>query len=119
MGKKYHCANLMMGATCQRGHDSHVSPDGQEFVLFSAAQVLPVFVVVFSGATANYYNYDWKKYADASEQAVGNGAIDYGDPMDLEEEPPPPVSSYKPLVSYPDPGYYHAKYWWDKLKKKW
>ena len=51
MGKRYKCTSKrkflensyilaqINGAPCVKGYDSHTSPDGQEYVLFSPAQV--------------------------------------------------------------------------------
>eukprot|EP01114_Cavostelium_apophysatum_P018212 TRINITY_DN5591_c0_g1_i1.p1 TRINITY_DN5591_c0_g1~~TRINITY_DN5591_c0_g1_i1.p1 ORF type:complete len:684 (+),score=208.72 TRINITY_DN5591_c0_g1_i1:62-2053(+) len=47
MGKRFNCKNRMDGQPKVGGYDSHVSPDGNEFVLFSASQVLPLFVIKF------------------------------------------------------------------------
>jgi len=58
MGKRFQCADVIHGAACKPGYDSHVSPDFQEYVLFSAAQVLPIFVINFKGTCQNVPNAD-------------------------------------------------------------
>jgi len=45
MGKAFRCVNRLDGAGLQPGTDSHMSPDGQEYILFEAGQVLPLFVL--------------------------------------------------------------------------
>ncbi|KAL6055331.1 YtxH domain-containing protein [Balamuthia mandrillaris] len=53
MGKVYKCTARCDGAGCRPGYDSHESPCGQEYVLFSAAQVLPCYLIEFSGTATN------------------------------------------------------------------
>jgi hypothetical protein len=45
MGRIYTCPDMMEGADCMAGYDSHTSPCGQELVLFQASQVLPCYLV--------------------------------------------------------------------------
>jgi len=47
MGKRYQCTNLMHGGDLMAGHDSHVAPGGQEWILFDPAQVLPCYLISF------------------------------------------------------------------------
>ncbi|KAL6080669.1 putative eukaryotic translation initiation factor subunit eif-4f [Balamuthia mandrillaris] len=47
MGRIYRCPARCDGAGCRPGYDSHLSPSGEEYVLFSAAQVLPCYLVEF------------------------------------------------------------------------
>jgi len=51
MGRRYKCPNLCQGASCKKDYDSHTSPDEKEYVLFCASQVLPLFVISFSGVS--------------------------------------------------------------------
>lgn len=53
-GTPYRCPGLMMGAELQKGYSSHESPDGREWVLFNAAQVLPVAVIHFGDQRVSY-----------------------------------------------------------------
>lgn len=50
MGRIYTCPEVMEGVGCRRGYDSHMSPCGEELVLFDAAQVLPCYLVVFGAS---------------------------------------------------------------------
>ena len=45
LGRIYHCSDYIHGASLQAGFNSHMSPDGREYVLFDAAQVLPVLLL--------------------------------------------------------------------------
>jgi len=45
MGKVFRCMSRLDGAGLQPNSDSHESPDGQEYVMFDAGQVLPLFVI--------------------------------------------------------------------------
>ena len=43
----------MLGAPLQNGFDSHLSPDGNEWVIYEADQILPFYIVHYkSGAFA-------------------------------------------------------------------
>ena len=46
-GKIYKCPGRMDGAKLVDGHDSHLSPCGQEVVIYDEAAILPVYVVHF------------------------------------------------------------------------
>ncbi|ELR21503.1 Poly(ADPribose) polymerase catalytic domain containing protein [Acanthamoeba castellanii str. Neff] len=50
MGRIYKCEDLMHGAPCTPGFDSHMSPCEGELILFEAAQVLPCFVITIASA---------------------------------------------------------------------
>lgn len=46
-GKSFKCFKRMDGLGCQIGHDSHVSPRGNEIVVFNSDQILPRYIVSF------------------------------------------------------------------------
>jgi len=52
LGKVYKCPGLMMGSPCTKGHHSHISPNGQEIVIFETDQILPTYIVHYT-TTAN------------------------------------------------------------------
>jgi hypothetical protein len=51
-GTSYPTTKLMMGAPCQAGFDSHVSPNGFEHVVFSSDQILPRYVLHYKVVAA-------------------------------------------------------------------
>jgi len=54
MGKKFKCHNRLDGAGLQPNCDSHESPGGDEYIVFNAGQVLPVFVIDTRARVNNY-----------------------------------------------------------------
>jgi PBZ domain len=46
-GKEYICNKRMDGKGLVKGHDSHVSPKGNEFVIFTPDQILPRYIITF------------------------------------------------------------------------
>jgi hypothetical protein len=46
-GKKYKCNKRMDGEGLVKGYDSHVSPKGNEVVLFEPSQILPRYIITF------------------------------------------------------------------------
>eukprot|EP00668_Euglena_longa_P004785 GGOE01005591.1.p1 GENE.GGOE01005591.1~~GGOE01005591.1.p1 ORF type:complete len:481 (-),score=141.22 GGOE01005591.1:193-1608(-) len=53
LGKQWICGGCeYMTTTCTRGFDSHVSPCGNELILFNEAQVLPCFVIHYCERSA-------------------------------------------------------------------
>lgn len=53
-GRVFKCQGMMMGAPLVAGYDSHMSPDGVEWVFYSSAQVLPIALVSFCHRTDPY-----------------------------------------------------------------
>ena len=45
LGRVFHCSEMMQGGRLVSGFDSHLAPSCLEYVLFNAAQVLPVMLV--------------------------------------------------------------------------
>lgn len=74
-----------------------MSPDGQEFVLFSASQVLPLFVINFSAQSVNY-SYNWKNPGGSSNSNNQFHFVDgdYGqdDPYAETVQEPTTVTKY-------------------------
>jgi hypothetical protein len=56
LGKPYDCSNLKKDKISLYdrwnvpGYDSHISPNGNEYVIFDSAQVLPTFLITYSQA---------------------------------------------------------------------
>jgi len=48
VGKKYNCTSRMDGQGLKDGFDSHISPKGNEVVMFSPGQILPRYIIEFS-----------------------------------------------------------------------
>lgn len=53
MGKVFKCSTMITGQPLNIGYDSHTSPDGNEWVIFDEAQILPCYIVEFQ---MNSYN---------------------------------------------------------------
>jgi len=47
-GKEYKCTGRMDGSDVTSGYDSHVSPKGNEVVIFDPSQILPRYVITFT-----------------------------------------------------------------------
>eukprot|EP01116_Phalansterium_solitarium_P023608 TRINITY_DN836_c0_g2_i2.p1 TRINITY_DN836_c0_g2~~TRINITY_DN836_c0_g2_i2.p1 ORF type:complete len:440 (-),score=152.75 TRINITY_DN836_c0_g2_i2:1070-2389(-) len=47
VGKQFSCNQRMDGKPLQPGYDSHRSPKGNEFVIFSKEQILPRYIITF------------------------------------------------------------------------
>jgi len=47
IGKPYRCDQRMDGLGLMKGYDCHVSPKGNEIVLFSKEQILPRYIITF------------------------------------------------------------------------
>ena len=45
LGRIFHCQEQMIGGQLAPGFDSHLAPSGLEYVLFNAAQTLPVLLM--------------------------------------------------------------------------
>lgn len=52
LGRSHRMAGIECGCACKKGYDSHLSPDGSEWVLFQASQVLPVYVLHVTSAAS-------------------------------------------------------------------
>eukprot|EP01132_Coremiostelium_polycephalum_P005972 gene5972-7439_t len=52
LGKSYKCSGLITGQPCQKGYTSHLSPDEKEIVIFHPDQILPCYIVHYSGGNA-------------------------------------------------------------------
>eukprot|EP01119_Soliformovum_irregulare_P011711 TRINITY_DN2962_c0_g1_i1.p1 TRINITY_DN2962_c0_g1~~TRINITY_DN2962_c0_g1_i1.p1 ORF type:complete len:560 (+),score=137.88 TRINITY_DN2962_c0_g1_i1:29-1708(+) len=71
MGRRLKLKAMCQGAALRKGFDSHVSPDGNEFVLFQASQVLPLFVINFTSASGQQGpSHDTYPYEDISEPGL-------------------------------------------------
>jgi len=51
-GRQYKMTNAIVGCELQKGFDSHLSPCGQELVIFDTDQILPCYVVFYGAAGA-------------------------------------------------------------------
>jgi len=51
LGKVFKCTSHMMGAPCKTGYNSHISPNGQEIVIFDTDQILPTYIVHYTTMT--------------------------------------------------------------------
>lgn len=54
LGKIYQCDKVIHGASLVEGHDSHMSPDGKEVVIFDADKILPSYVVHYEVKKGNF-----------------------------------------------------------------
>jgi len=52
IGKQYKCPGRMDGKPLQPGHDSHLSPEGHEVVIFDPRQILPCYLVYYAAGAA-------------------------------------------------------------------
>ena len=46
-GKVFKCTRIIHGENLRHGHDSHMSPDGKELVIFNSHHILPSYVVYY------------------------------------------------------------------------
>jgi hypothetical protein len=48
LGKPYKCPGMLTGKPLQTGFNSHISPCGQELIIFHSDQILPCYIVHYS-----------------------------------------------------------------------
>lgn len=53
-GKVYRCTGKIQGSALQTGYDSHLSPDGNEWVIFDNKQILPFYIVHYTTGAFTY-----------------------------------------------------------------
>uniref|UniRef100_A0A8B8BMY6 Poly [ADP-ribose] polymerase n=1 Tax=Crassostrea virginica TaxID=6565 RepID=A0A8B8BMY6_CRAVI len=53
-GKVFHCKKLIHGAALSKGHDSHISPDKKELVIFNSHHILPCYVVHYKLSSGEF-----------------------------------------------------------------
>ncbi|XP_076115863.1 protein mono-ADP-ribosyltransferase PARP14-like [Mytilus galloprovincialis] len=58
-GNVYVCPAVIQGASLQQGHDSHMSPDKKELVIFNSHHILPFYIVHY---TTRGFAYQQKKF---------------------------------------------------------
>eukprot|EP00794_Sanderia_malayensis_P012150 gene12150-13403_t len=53
-GKVFRCKYIIQGDSLRQGHDSHMSPDGKEVVIFNSHHILPSYIVHYSIAYGDF-----------------------------------------------------------------
>lgn len=64
-GKVYQCTRLIHGASLKKEHDSHMSPDKMELVIFNKYHILPAYIVHYTSAQGQQFKYEDPKKAEA------------------------------------------------------
>ena len=63
-GKKYVCSKNVWNSKLTKGHESHVSSDNTELILFDEAQILPCVVIHYDNEANTLFGQNKVKYRD-------------------------------------------------------